>query len=948
MADAPSVLPAATNTAAEPLFANVHFSFIPGNGLHADQIKDLTARIERNGAILVPLLDDAGRVDLERVTHIIAATSDFPDYGPATDAMISVVQPEWITTSLARKKLAQIRPYNPDPRLFFAGVTICCAGLPSGDKDAIIGGVVAMGGQYTGSLSRVVTHIVALTEQNEKCQQAMARKMPCSMVLPHWFDDCLRLGRRIDERPYRLPDPEITRVSSTDPVPLPSDAHLKGASSPQAGLPPTPSKKKSEVRSDLNVFRGKKVMLSHDLDLGSRLRGTIEDLIAGGGGAVTGSIHKADIYVCQYREGHEYRVASRGGKDVGNLPWLYYLITHNTWTSPLRRLLHYPVARGGLAEFRKYKISLSNYGGEARLYLENLVTAIGAEYTKTLRQDNTHLLTARPYSEKCDAARDWNIHMVNHLWLEESYARWEEQSLTTSRYTHFPARTNLGEVVGQTQIDRQAMETIFYPPDEETTTTTSTDDEKMPLPLPLPMAMKPVVPTESTPMRSGGGGGASKTELKLQPTSSNAKASPSNMPIRAPQFEKVKGDINKGPKTPSRLSSEAAVVTEGRTPSTTGSRGAKDRAMAKLHDLAPDIALYEKERRRVGGVVHGGRRRSSIDPAAGTAMTTSKAGSKRSLSRDEGDDDDNNDSEHDLLNGSVRDSKQVKKARLSAPAAAPSMKFLISGYQRWVGRSKVEEDDKRRLRNLSIIIVSEPSQCTHLAAPSMIRTQKFITALAFAPIVVSTEYITQCVEKNSLPPSTNEYLLRDEASEKRLGINLQDSLARAKRNKGTLLKGHVVYCTPGVLGGMETYKAIVEANGGQCLLLKPRNSGGLVMPTAKMKMKGKAGANGHGDGDGDEGETLGDDDEGGGEGKRYIYLLSGETTEEKKLWGKFRQMVDHQMENSDDGLGKVYPRIVRTEWLLDVAMSQLMNSGEGYELDGGSGGGGTGGGRGRR
>ncbi len=243
---------------------------------------------------------------------------------------------------------------------------------------------------------------------------------------------------------------------------------------------------------------------------------------------------------------------------------------------------------------------------------------------------------------------------------------------------------------------------------------------------------------------------------------------------------------------------------------------------------------------------------------------------------------------------------------------------------------------KRRLRNLGIIIVTDPSQCTHLAAPSMIRTQKFITALAYAPVVLSTDYITHCVQKNSLPSSTEEYLLKDETSEKRLGIDLKDSLARAKRNKGTLLAGQVVYCTPSVLGGMETYKAIVEANGGQCLLFRPRNSGGLVMPSAKMKSTSAAAANGQGaNGDGDEEGDAGDGDDDESDGQRYVYLLSGETTEEKKLWGKFRQMVDQlgrkEIGNED---GKVHARIVRTEWLLDVAMSQLMNSGEEYEVDG--------------
>ena len=238
-------------------------------------------------------------------------------------------------------------------------------------------------------------------------------------------------------------------------------------------------------------------MLSNQLDLGGRLRGTIEDVIASGGGAVTGSVHKADIFVCHDRDDPDFRVASRAGKHVGNLPWLYYLITHNAWTSPLRRLLHYPVARAGLPGFDKYRISLSNYGGEARLYLENLIVAAGAEFTKTLRQDNTHLITARPHSEKCDAAREWNIHLVNHLWLEESYARWEEQSFTNQRYTHFPPRTNLGEIVGQTQIDRSAMEAVFFPPDEEETT----DDDKAGAQVPPPAAIKTSRVEEGTPTK---------------------------------------------------------------------------------------------------------------------------------------------------------------------------------------------------------------------------------------------------------------------------------------------------------------------------------------------------------------------------------------------------------------------------------------------------------------
>ncbi len=487
----------------------------------------------------------------------------------------------------------------------------------------------------------------------------------------------MRLGKRIDDKPYRLPNPEITRVDSKDPVQLPSDVHLKGASSPQPGQLPT-AKVPDGVRSDLNVFEGKKVMLSNDLELGSRLRGTIEDIIASGGGSVTGSIHKADIYVCHYRDGQEYRVASRAWKDVGNLPWLYYLIAHNAWTSPLRRLLHYPVARQGLPGFEKYQISLSNYGGEARLYLENLVLAAGGQYTKTLRQDNTHLITARPYSEKCDAAREWNIHMVNHLWLEESYARWEEQSLTNPRYTHFPPRTNLGEVVGQTQIDKNAMEAHFYPPDEEET---SDEDRAGPSP------MKPKdqnTPSKARPSVAEGGG-------QQGPVAAAAKGTPSKLlAIRNSHLGRIKDEEHKRPKTPTRASVDGQ---ENRTPSTAGSRGAKDRAVAKLHDLAPDIALYEKEKRRVGGVIRGGRKGDEV-------VQPSR---KRSYSRQSEDDEDEHTGNTES-DANVNERRDVKRAKKTKPPPA-TMRLLITGFQRWIGRPKREEDDK-----VSISTLAPPAQ----------------------------------------------------------------------------------------------------------------------------------------------------------------------------------------------------------------------------------------------
>ena len=204
----------------------------------------------------------------------------------------------------------------------------------------------------------------------------------------------------------------------------------------------------------------------------------------------------------------------------------------------------------------------------------------------------------------------------------------------------------------------------------------------------------------------------------------------------------------------------------------------------------------------------------------------------------------------------------------------------------------------------------------------MIRTQKFITALAYGPVVLSTDFVTDCLSHNQVP-EVNEYLLQDETTEKRLGIKLRDSLSRARKNARTLLRDVVVYCTPTVHGGVDTYQAIVEANGGRCLSFRPRQGGPFLTNGTTSKSVPSTGPSNH-----DDDLDPKDDDDANGKEIRYVYLLSGETAEERKLWSKFRQMV-----KASGGGGGVEARIVRTEWILDVAMSQDMKWRNDYRVD---------------
>ncbi|BCR82874.1 uncharacterized protein ACHE_10276A [Aspergillus chevalieri] len=839
----------------EQLFSNCKVCIICSKDLSQDTAQQLASMLEENGGESVIWEPPSPFPPLEEFSHFISFTIDFPAFDAAADALKPVVKPQWLRASLEKKKVANPRQYSPDPRLFLNDVVVTCGDIPEGDKDAIIGGVLAKGGIYSSKVTNTVTHLVDLTADSDKARIVLGKRPNVKVVLPHWFDDCLKLGRRIDERPYTLPDPEILRAAPNAPIRSSENRDIIGASTPAPSTLPTPVAS-PDTRLHLDLFGGKNIMFSKDLGIGSHLRETIEEIITEGGGYITSDVYEADMFICRYREGVEYRVASRLNKEVGNLAWLYHLMTYNTWTSPMRRLLHYPINRTGIPGFKGLKISLSNYIGEARVYLENLIVATGAECTKTLKQENTHLITAHGHSEKCTAAREWGLHVINHLWLEESYAKWKLLPTSEPRYTHFPRRTNLGEVVGQTRVDRSVAESLFFPSSEHPQEQTSSPRRAM-------QNENQNTTTTSAPEES--------SEMDIDPPEP-AIATP-----RTTTSRKNLENSNKKLQTPAsaRLTSEGK---ENETPSSTSSRKSKDAATAKLHGYAPDIALYEKEMKRVGGVIYGGRKKTDED-----RVQLDNRKKRRSVDPQEESD--------------TEDAMDAKRQKKSKPPVA--MHLLITGYQKWVGNLRKEDADKRQLRDLGILVVQDARKCSHLAAPSILRTPKFVNALAYAPVIVNIEYITQCLKKNELL-DPRDFELVDKAAEERFSFSLKEAAIKAKQNKNKLLQGYNIYCVESIRGGFDAFKSIVDANGGNCLLFRGRVSHKVQQPDS--------------------------DDESSDEepSEREVYLLSSVAPEHQKLWPRFRQMVEE--------IGKT-PRIVRVDWLLDIAMSQELHVADTYELD---------------
>lgn len=125
-------------------------------------------------------------MNLEECTHIVSTTTDFQCYDEADLRLVPVVTPGWVTQSLSRQRQAPIRPYTPNERFIFSDVNVTCGDIPPGDKVAIIAATCAMGGMSSNNLTKLVTHICALTMDHPKCQAAKDKGFKCKIVLPQW------------------------------------------------------------------------------------------------------------------------------------------------------------------------------------------------------------------------------------------------------------------------------------------------------------------------------------------------------------------------------------------------------------------------------------------------------------------------------------------------------------------------------------------------------------------------------------------------------------------------------------------------------------------------------------------------------------------------------------------------------------------------------------------
>ncbi|CCJ28560.1 unnamed protein product, partial [Pneumocystis jirovecii] len=143
------------------------------------------------------------------------------------------------------------------------------------------------------------------------------------------------------------------------------------------------------------------------------------------------------------------------------------------------------------------------------------------------------------------------------------------------------------------------------------------------------------------------------------------------------------------------------------------------------------------------------------------------------------------------------------------------IRILVTGYKDWNNQTEKVSQSIRK------------HDCTHLIASRIQRTQKFLSALAYAPKILSVDWIRMCIKEKKIIDE-NAYFLIDPESEMKYNFKLAESLKKAGENKCSLFKGYLFQISPGAVSnynnGIDTVKQIIEANGGVCVSTTSRRN----------------------------------------------------------------------------------------------------------------------------
>lgn len=137
------------------------------------------------------------------------------------------------------------------------------------------------------------------------------------------------------------------------------------------------------------------------------------------GGQVESSYNSRVTHVlCANQKSDVFKVAQKEGKRLVSAFWLNDCLMQKKMVPPWQAL-HLPLSFNSEKPGFNQMISVTNFDGEERVRLKQMINAIGAKYTGYMTHHNSALICKKPGGMKFEKAKEWRIAVVNVQWLSD-------------------------------------------------------------------------------------------------------------------------------------------------------------------------------------------------------------------------------------------------------------------------------------------------------------------------------------------------------------------------------------------------------------------------------------------------------------------------------------------------------------------------------------------------
>ncbi|KAJ3130480.1 hypothetical protein HK098_000045 [Nowakowskiella sp. JEL0407] len=822
------------------IFADLCFG-INNWSLDGESLQKISNILVSNGARIFPLNES----ELDLISHIISEDYDFPLYKLATEKEIQIITPQWVYSSLAVNRLLSAESYSTQPQFFFSGVVIIALGIPESDADELYGYVSYYGGDFRLEMDESVTHIIALKLSNDVMETSEQFEIP--VVIPEWIQDCVALQHKLPTYLYLLPNPQIRHP---DPQLPSSDSEQNRNSiflqnhvlyiSPdcQFELEFTQSHVLSDVREERN----------------EAIRKQVYESVQAAGGLV---VEKFDPSVCtcvvlNFRSGQVYIKAEERGLWVASPKWLLDVLESGIVSSPKLQLLHYPKPLYPVEGFQNLKISVTNYANKARNDVGEIVSRLGAKFTKQLSIENTHLICAKTVGEKYSRSNEWSIHLCNHLWLERCLATSSKVAEANLQFLNF--HPCLESIIGKTHVPPTLVEksveiakktlgqhsspnkeqpaaTVSVPSKSSTVGEKDKGKRRMGSPE-MGDIVSSVQRKRSRLMANEGDDFEDEDDVNRSPTRfASKKSATSNVRPRSLNKQKVNDTFvldeveneNKG------LDSSITERLTSKAPEESQDIGAQE-VVENIVQAAPSIVASELAAKKSVA------RNPSIEKQTHVKKPVSNVSSPRTprvltlkKTRENEEGMQNSRSTTPQKELSARKTKRQKtvseeprssprrtrlstardEALLSTPPSTTSPVLCFTGV-------RLDAEETAAVKKLGGTITQEPLEATHIIGGKVMRTEKMLIGINRGLFVVTKGWLTRCIEVGRFVAERG-YMLVDKESEKNYSYTLTKALKNARSRPLFLVDAGVlnVLVTANVSPDFEILRKIVESGGGK-------------------------------------------------------------------------------------------------------------------------------------